>query len=93
LVLVGGQLALAGGGLLLLRQALQPAAVGVVALLVHLLIAQLVAAAFLVAYYGARLIARPWLRAAAIVMLVGAFAAAAIGGAFGAFINKVAPIL
>ena len=51
------------------------------------------AAAFLVAYYGARLIARPWLRAAAIVMLVGAFAAAAIGGAFGAFINKVAPIL
>lgn len=50
------------------------------------------AAAFLVTYYGARLIARPWLRAAVIVMLVGAFAAAAIGGAFGAFINKVAPI-
>ncbi|HEX2369752.1 MAG TPA: hypothetical protein VHM29_10940 [Acidimicrobiia bacterium] len=51
------------------------------------------AAAFLVTYYGARLVARPWLRAAVIVMLVGAFAAAAIGGAFGAFINKIAPII
>ena len=51
------------------------------------------AAAFLVTYYGPRLIARPWLRAAVIVMFVGAFAAAAIGGAFGAFINKVAPII
>lgn len=50
-------------------------------------------AAFLVSYYGARLIARPWLRAAVIVMFVAAFAAAAIGGAFGAFINKVAPII
>ena len=51
------------------------------------------AVAFLVTYYGARLITRPWLRAAVIVMLVGAFAAAAIGGAFGAFINQVAPII
>lgn len=51
------------------------------------------AAAFLVVYYGPRLIARPWLRAAVIVMLVGAFAAAAVGGAFGAFLNKVAPIV
>ena len=46
----------------------------------------------LVLYYGPRIIARPWLRTAIIVMLVGAFAAAAVGGAFGAFINKVAPI-
>jgi hypothetical protein len=51
------------------------------------------AAAFLIAYYGPRLIARRWLRAVAIVMFVGAFAAAAVGGAFGAFLNKVAPIV
>lgn len=50
------------------------------------------AVAFIVAYYGPRLITRPWLRAAVIVMLVGAFAAAAIGGVFGAFLNKIAPI-
>ena len=51
------------------------------------------AVAFIVAYYGARLIKRPWLRAATIVMLVGAFAAAAIGGFYGAFLNKIAPIV
>lgn len=51
------------------------------------------AAAFLVTYYGARLIGRPWLRAAVIVMFVAAFAAAAIGGVFGAFLNKIAPIV
>lgn len=51
------------------------------------------AAAFLVSYYGPRLIARPWLRAVTIVMFVGAFAAAVVGGAFGAFLNKVAPIV
>jgi hypothetical protein len=51
------------------------------------------AVAFIVAYYGARLIKRPWLRAATIVMFVGAFAAAAIGGFFGAFLNKIAPIV
>ena len=51
------------------------------------------AAAFLVVYYGPRLMARPWLRAAVIVMFVAAFAAAAVGGAFGAFLNKVAPII
>lgn len=51
------------------------------------------AAAFLVVYYGPRLIARPWLRASVIVMFVAAFAAAVVGGAFGAFINKVAPIV
>src|SRR3990172_8302515 len=51
------------------------------------------AAAFLVVYYGPRLMARPWLRAAVIVMFVAAFAAAAVGGAFGALLNKVAPII
>ncbi|HEV8681421.1 MAG TPA: hypothetical protein VGS09_01410 [Actinomycetota bacterium] len=51
------------------------------------------AAAFLVSYYGPRLIARPWLRAVTIVMFVGAFGAAVVGGAFGAFLNKVAPII
>lgn len=51
------------------------------------------AAAFLVAYYGPRLIGRPWLRAAVIVMFVAAFAAAAVGGVFGAFLNKIAPII
>ena len=51
------------------------------------------AAAFLIVYYGPRLIARPWLRAAVIAMFVGAFAAAVVGGAFGAFLNKIAPII
>jgi hypothetical protein len=51
------------------------------------------AVAFIVAYSGARLIKRPWLRAAVLVMFVGAFAAAAIGGFFGAFLNKIAPIV
>ena len=51
------------------------------------------AAAFLITYYGPRLIARPWLRAAVIVMFVAAFSAAVVGGAFGAFLNKVAPIV
>jgi hypothetical protein len=50
------------------------------------------AVAFIVAYYGPRLIARPWVRAMTIVMFVAAFAAAVIGGVFGAFLNKVAPI-
>jgi hypothetical protein len=39
------------------------------------------------------LIPRTRLRAAAIVMFVAAFGAAVVGGAFGAFINKVAPIV
>jgi hypothetical protein len=51
------------------------------------------AAAFLVVYYGPRLVSRKWLRAAVLVMFVGAFVAAAIGGVFGAFLNKIAPIL
>ena len=49
--------------------------------------------AFVVTYYAAELAARNDLRRAAIVLFVLAFAAAAIGGVFGAFINKVAPIL
>jgi hypothetical protein len=49
------------------------------------------AAAFLISYYGPRLVARPWLRAVVIVMFVASFAAAVVGGAFGAFLNKVAP--
>ena len=51
-----------------------------------------VAAAFLITYYGPRLIARRWLRMVVIVMFVGAFAAAVVGGAFGAFLTKVAPV-
>lgn len=51
------------------------------------------AAAFLITYYGPRLVARPWLRAVVIVMFVAGFAAAVVGGAFGAFLNKVAPIV
>jgi hypothetical protein len=51
------------------------------------------AVAFIVTYYGARLIPRTWLRTIVILMYVGAFAAAVVGGAFGAFINKVAPIV
>lgn len=50
------------------------------------------AVAFIVAYYGARIIRRPWLRTATIVMLVGAFGAAVVGGLYGAFLNKIAPI-
>jgi VIT1/CCC1 family predicted Fe2+/Mn2+ transporter len=50
------------------------------------------AVAFVVSYYGPRLIGRPWLRAAVITMFVAAFAAAAVGGVFGAFLNKIAPI-
>ena len=46
----------------------------------------------LVLYYGPRLVSRRWLRMSVIIMLVGSFAAAVIAGAFGAFINKVAPI-
>jgi hypothetical protein len=51
------------------------------------------AVAFIVAYYGPRLIGRPWLRTATMVMFVAAFAAAAIGGFYGAFLNKIAPIV
>jgi hypothetical protein len=50
------------------------------------------AVAFIVAYYGPRIIQRPWLRTVTIVMLVGGFAAALVGGLYGAFLNKIAPI-
>lgn len=50
------------------------------------------AAAALIVYYGPRLISRPWVRAAVLTMFVAAFAAAVVGGAFGAFLNKIAPI-
>lgn len=46
----------------------------------------------LVLVYGARLITRPRLRNAVLILLVASFAAAVIAGALGAFINKVAPI-
>lgn len=49
-------------------------------------------ALLLVVYYGPRIVARPWLRTIILVMLVAAFAAAAVAGALGAFITKVAPI-
>ena len=52
----------------------------------------LTSAFLLFLYYGPRIVARPWLRTAIIVMVVAAFAAAAVAGVFGAFINKVAPI-
>jgi len=52
-----------------------------------------VAAAFLITYYGPRLIARRWLRMVVIVMFVCAFAAAVVGGAFGAFLTKIAPVI
>ena len=51
------------------------------------------AAAFLIYYYGPRLIGRPWLRAGTLVMMVAAFGAAAVGGVFGAFLNSIAPII
>lgn len=49
--------------------------------------------AFIVVYYGKELAERNNLRRATIILYVAAFAAAAIAGLFGAFINKAAPIL
>jgi len=48
---------------------------------------------FLVLYYGSRLSERDDLRRAAMVLFAVAFLAAAVAGLFGAFLNKVAPIL
>ena len=54
----------------------------------------LATSAFLLAlHYGPRIMTRPWLRAALIVMVVAALGAVTIGGGFGTFINKVAPIV
>lgn len=51
------------------------------------------AVAFLVTYYGVKLAERDDIRRAATVLFVLAFLAAAAAGLFGAFINKMAPIL
>jgi hypothetical protein len=51
------------------------------------------AAAVIVTLYGVELARRRELRHATTVFFVVAFAAAAVAGVFGAFINKVAPIL
>jgi hypothetical protein len=50
------------------------------------------AVAFSVTYYGTRLIKHQGVRRALMVMFTLAFATAGVAGAFGAFINKVAPI-
>ena len=50
------------------------------------------AVAFVVTYYGGRLARDNKLRWLVMVMFVAAFAAAAVAGVFGAFINKAAPI-
>jgi hypothetical protein len=53
----------------------------------------LATSAFLLAlYYGPRIMARPWLRTAVIVMVVAAIGAATVGGGLGTFINKLAPV-
>jgi hypothetical protein len=49
--------------------------------------------AIVVFYYGAQLVREPKIRQALIVLFTIAFAAAAVAGIFGAFINKVAPTL
>ena len=50
------------------------------------------AAAFIVTYYGTRLVENNRLRKAALVLYTIAFLASAAAGLFGAFLNKVAPI-
>ena len=49
-------------------------------------------AAFIVVYYGTNLIRHDRVRRTAITLYILAFAFAAIAGAFGAFITKVAPV-
>jgi hypothetical protein len=49
--------------------------------------------AFIVLYYGTNLIRHDRVRRTAIILLVLAFAFAAVAGAFGAFITKVAPVI
>jgi hypothetical protein len=48
--------------------------------------------AFLVTYYGPRLAKHPEIRRAALIFFAVAFFAAAVAGAFGAFITKAAPL-
>ena len=50
------------------------------------------AVAFVVLYYGVRLAREQGMRKVLMALFVLAFAAAAVAGLFGAFINKVAPI-
>jgi hypothetical protein len=50
------------------------------------------AVAYVVVRYGAKLANEPKMRQALIVLFSLAFATAAVGGLFGAFLNKVAPI-
>lgn len=50
------------------------------------------AVAFIVTYYGRRLVREDRMRKLSMALFVGAFAAAAVAGVFGAFINKAAPI-
>jgi len=50
------------------------------------------AVAFVVLYYGVRLAREQGMRRVLMALFVLAFAAAAVAGLFGAFINKVAPI-
>ena len=50
------------------------------------------AVAFLVTYYGPRLVREERMRRLAIVLFTTAFVAAGVAGVFGAFINKAAPI-
>ena len=50
------------------------------------------AVAYVVVRYGAKLADEPKIRQALIVLFSLAFATAAVGGLFGAFLNKVAPI-
>ena len=49
--------------------------------------------AFIVLYYGTNLIRHDFVRRTAIILFVLAFAFAAVAGAFGAFITKVAPVI
>jgi hypothetical protein len=51
------------------------------------------AVAFIVVYYGTDLIRHNRVRRTAIGLFVAAFAFAAVAGAFGAFITKVAPVM
>lgn len=51
------------------------------------------AVAFVVFYYGPRLANEPAMRRVLIALFILAFAAAGVAGLFGAFINKMAPIV
>lgn len=50
------------------------------------------AVAFMVTYYGRRLVLEDRMRRLAMALFTSAFLAAAVAGVFGAFINKAAPI-